>query len=40
MFWEAVEMEAGKYDEQYLTMVEDMINDLGKRGIYTIIDSH
>jgi aryl-phospho-beta-D-glucosidase BglC (GH1 family) len=40
MFWEAVEMGDGDYDEKYLRDMEKLIKKLGKKGIYTIIDSH
>jgi len=40
VFWEAVEMEKGKYDDQYLKLIQGLVADLGKNGIYTIIDSH
>jgi hypothetical protein len=38
--WEAVEREAGKYNETYLDEVEDLINRLGEAGIYSLVDAH
>lgn len=38
--WEAVEISAGKYNETYLNEVEKLINKLGEKGIYTMVDSH
>jgi endoglycosylceramidase len=40
VFWEAVEMDKGVYDDEYLAKVDKIVNELGVRGIYTIIDSH
>lgn len=38
--WEAVENAPGQYDEAYLSKVNDLINKLGSRGIYTMVDAH
>lgn len=40
VMWEAVERSAGVYDMNYLDKVEDLINQLGKAGIYTLVDAH
>ena len=36
VIWESVEKEPGVYDMEYLDKVEEIINTLGKNGIYTI----
>ena len=33
--WEAVEREAGVYDDSYLDKIEILINKLGEAGIFT-----
>ena len=38
--WEAVETNAGVYNYTYLEEINNLINKLGKRGIYTMIDAH
>ena len=40
VIWEAVEKEPGVYDMEYLEKVEEIINNLGKNGIYTMVDAH
>ena len=40
VMWEAVEREAGSYDEAYLDKIEILINKLGEAGIYTLVDAH
>ncbi len=40
VMWEAVENAPGQYDEAYLSKVNDLINKLGSRGIYTLVDAH
>ena len=40
IIWESVEKEEGKYDMEYLNKMEEIINNLGKNGIYTMIDNH
>lgn len=40
VMWEAVEREAGVYDLDYLDRVQTIINKLGERGIYTLVDAH
>ena len=38
--WEAVEKQPGVYDHNYLNKIENLIDRLANKGIYTIIDSH
>lgn len=38
--WEAVERTADTYNETYLDEVEGLINRLGAKGIYTLVDAH
>lgn len=38
--WEAVETAPGVYNEEYLKEVDALVTKLGKKGIYTLIDSH
>lgn len=38
--WESVERQPGVYDYEYLDKVEQLINQLGEYGIYTMIDAH
>jgi endoglycosylceramidase len=40
VIWEAVETQPGIYNSTYLDIYEKIINKLGERGIYTILDSH
>ena len=40
VMWEAVERKRGVYDLDFLDRVEDLVNRLGKEGIYTLIDAH
>ena len=40
VIWEAVEKEPDVYDMEYLDKVEEIINNLGEKGIYTMIDAH
>ena len=40
VMWEAVERTPGQYDEAYLDQVEQLINNLGEAGIYTLVDMH
>ena len=38
--WEAVETSPGVYNTTYLDAVKVLINKLGEKGIYTLVDSH
>ena len=40
VMWEAVERSPGVYDVDYLNKVNTLIDKLGKRGIYTLVDAH
>ena len=40
VMWEAVESSPGVYNDAYLDEVEDLINRLGEKGIYTLVDAH
>jgi len=40
VMWEAVEKTKGVFDDNYLDQVEVLINELGKAGIYTLVDMH
>lgn len=40
VMWEAVERAPGVYNQTYLEEVEKLINKLGARGIYTMVDAH
>ena len=40
VMWEAVERTPSVYDDAYLQKVNDLVNKLGERGIYTMIDAH
>lgn len=40
VMWEAVERQRGVYDDKYLANVNTLINKLGARGIYTMVDAH
>lgn len=38
--WSRIEPEPGRYDEEYLAEVDDAIDRLAARGLYTIVDLH
>jgi len=38
--WEAVEIAPNVYNETYLDEINNLINRLGEKGIYTLVDSH
>ena len=40
VMWEAVERKPDTYNMTYLDEVEKLINKLGSRGIYTLVDMH
>lgn len=40
VMWEAVERAPGVYNETYLDEVEKLINKLGAKGIWTLVDGH
>ena len=40
VMWEAVERAPGVYNESYLDDVEELVNKLGAKGIYTLVDAH
>jgi endoglycosylceramidase len=40
VMWEAVERSPGVYNATYMQAVNDLINKLGNRGIYTMVDAH
>lgn len=40
VMWEAVETAPGVYNETYIQEVNDLINRLGAKGIYTLVDAH
>lgn len=40
VIWESVEKSPKKYDFEHLKKVKDLVNLLGKHGIYTLIDIH
>ena len=40
VMWEGVEREKGVYDDVYLQKVTELINRLGEKGIYTLVDNH
>lgn len=40
VMWEAVERQPGVYDYGYLKKINDLINKLGEKGIYTMVDAH
>ena len=40
VMWEAVETSPGVYNETYLKRINDTINALGEKGIYTLVDTH
>jgi len=40
VMWEAVETSPGNYNSTYIEEVDTMINKLGAKGIYTLVDAH
>jgi endoglycosylceramidase len=40
VMWESVERTPGVYDEEYLDLIEEIINNLGEKGIFTLVDMH
>ncbi|MFB3766628.1 MAG: cellulase family glycosylhydrolase [Methanotrichaceae archaeon] len=40
IFWEAIEPEPGVYDQNYLSNVDELVNEASKRGIYIVLDMH
>ena len=40
VMWEAVETSEGVYNTTYLEEVNKLINKLGAKGIYTMVDFH
>jgi len=40
VMWEAVERAPGVYNDTYLDEVEKLINKMGEKGIYTLVDAH
>ena len=40
IIWEAVETAPGVYNHTYLSEVEELVNRLSEKGIYSIIDTH
>lgn len=40
VMWEAVERSPGVYNQTYLGEVNKIINRLGEKGIYTMVDAH
>jgi len=40
LFWDGVEPEPGKYDEDYLNRIEELLNLCGECGIYVLLDMH
>lgn len=40
VMWEAVERAPGVYNMTYLEEVNGLINKLGEKGIYTLVDAH
>ena len=40
VMWEAVERTPGAFNLTYLGEVEKLINRLGEKGIYTLVDAH
>ena len=40
VMWEAVEREPGKYNDTYLEEVNSLVDRLGAKGIYTMVDAH
>jgi endoglycosylceramidase len=40
VMWEAVETAPGVYNATYLDEIETLINNMGEKGIYTMVDAH
>jgi endoglycosylceramidase len=40
VMWEAVERAPGVYNDTYLDEVEKLINKMGEKGLYTLVDAH
>ena len=40
VMWPGVEPEQGQYNTTYIEVMQKIVNDLGKAGIYSIIDFH
>ena len=40
VIWEAVESQPGVYNQTYLDEIEKLLNKLGEKGIYTLVDMH
>ena len=40
IIWEAVEIEPGVYNHTYLSEIDELVNRLAEKGIYSIIDTH
>ena len=40
VLWEALETSPNVYNMTYLEEMEKIINNLGKKGIYTLVDMH
>jgi len=40
VMWEAVERSPDTYNHTYLQEVEKLINKMGEKGIYTLVDAH
>ena len=40
IIWEAVETAPGVYNHTYLSEIEELVNRLAEKGIYSIIDTH
>lgn len=40
VMWEAVERTQATFNQTYLDEVESLVNRLGQKGIYTLIDAH
>lgn len=40
VMWEAVERSPGVFNLTYLQQINTLINKLGNRGIYTMVDAH
>lgn len=38
--WEAVEIQPSVYNTTYFDEIETLINDMGEKGIYTMVDAH
>ena len=38
--WEGVETAPGIYNLTYLQVINELINKLGQKGIYTLVDAH